>query len=110
MIRYDAIWLCTQTTDMRYGMDTLLAQVIKTFGIAKPHHVYLFSNGKNTRIKAIVHDGFGIWLASRRLNQGKFIWQRTSDGNIQLNSEQFDALILGLPWQQLSLYSNMKCI
>jgi transposase len=110
MIRCDAIWLCTQATDMRCGMDTLLAQVIKTFGGAKPHHLYLFSNSRNTRIKAVVHDGFGVWLANRRLNQGKFVWQRTSEGRIQLNSEQFDALILGLPWQQLSLYSNIKSI
>ncbi|WP_420893459.1 hypothetical protein [Pseudomonas orientalis] len=23
-------------------------------------------------MKVLVHDGFGIWLAARRLNQGKF--------------------------------------
>ncbi|WP_368731127.1 IS66 family insertion sequence element accessory protein TnpB [Pseudomonas sp. 2995-1] len=25
-------------------------------------------------MKVLVHDGFGIWLAARRLNQGRFHW------------------------------------
>lgn len=60
--------------DMRAGMDTLLAQVVCVFGEAQPHHAYLFSNRRGTRLKVLVHDGFGVWLASRRLNQGRFHW------------------------------------
>ena len=26
------------------------------------------------RMKVLVHDGIGIWLAARRLNQGRFVW------------------------------------
>jgi len=25
-------------------------------------------------MKVLVHDGVGIWLAARRLNQGRFFW------------------------------------
>jgi hypothetical protein len=25
-------------------------------------------------MKVLVHDGIGVWLAARRLNQGKFVW------------------------------------
>ncbi|WP_392397214.1 IS66 family insertion sequence element accessory protein TnpB [Pseudomonas corrugata] len=25
-------------------------------------------------MKVLVHDGIGVWLAARRLNQGKFHW------------------------------------
>ncbi|WP_148051211.1 IS66 family insertion sequence element accessory protein TnpB [Pseudomonas brassicacearum] len=32
---------------------------------------YLFANRRATRIKVLVHDGLGIWLAARRLHQGK---------------------------------------
>jgi len=49
----------------------------------------------------LVHDGQGIWLACRRLNQGRFRWA-DGNGSLILSQAQFDALVLGLPWQQLS--------
>ncbi|MBS0513298.1 MAG: IS66 family insertion sequence element accessory protein TnpB [Proteobacteria bacterium] len=72
MIRIEALWLSAAPLDMRAGMDidTLLAQVVRVFGQAQPHHAYLFSNRRGTRLKVLVHDGFGVWLACRRLNQG----------------------------------------
>jgi transposase len=102
MIRIDSIWMCTQCTDMRCGMDKLMAQIISAFGLMQPHHAYVFSNSRAHRIKVIVHDGFGIWLSTRRLHQGRFIWSHTSDGAIELSRAQFDALVVGLPWQGLS--------
>ncbi|MFX3546434.1 IS66 family insertion sequence element accessory protein TnpB [Ralstonia mannitolilytica] len=38
------------------------------------HRRYLFANKSSTRMKVLVYDGFGIWLAARRLNKGRFIW------------------------------------
>lgn len=45
-----------------------------------------------------MHDGIGVWLM---LNQGRFVW--TSDGapSVGLTREQFDTLVLGLPWQRI---------
>ena len=58
-------------------------------------------NRSATRMKVLVHDGFGIWLAARRLNQGKFHWLGIHHGSeMQLDTEQLQALILGLPWQR----------
>ena len=49
-----------------------------------------------------MHDGFGVWCAARRLNAGSFVWPRQGDaGGLTLTREQFDALVLGLPWQRL---------
>ena len=36
MIRIDEIWLSTQPLDMRAGMDTIMAQVVRAFGYIKP--------------------------------------------------------------------------
>lgn len=47
-----------------------------------------------------MHDGIGIWLAARRLNQGKFVWSSDGDSHCSLEQVQLDALQLGLPWQQ----------
>ncbi|MFJ2714857.1 IS66 family insertion sequence element accessory protein TnpB [Pseudomonas sp. NPDC087346] len=74
MIRIDAIWLATEPMDMRAGTETALARVVAVFGAAKPHCAYLFANRRATRMKVLVHDGIGVWLAARRLNQGKFHW------------------------------------
>jgi transposase len=74
MIRIDAAWLATAPLDMRAGTDSALARVITVFGVAHPHHAYLFANKRANRLKILVHDGIGIWLAARRLHQGKFVW------------------------------------
>ncbi|WP_256819411.1 IS66 family insertion sequence element accessory protein TnpB [Pseudomonas putida] len=89
MIRIDAIWLATETMDMRAGTETALARVIAVFGAAKPHCAYLFANRRANRMKVLVHDGVGVWLAARRLNQGKFHWPGIRHGcEVELDSEQ----------------------
>ena len=51
----------------------------------------------------LVHDGFGVWCAARRLNVGRFVWPREIEASrpIALTQAQFDALVVGLPWQRL---------
>ncbi|MGO4801620.1 IS66 family insertion sequence element accessory protein TnpB [Pseudomonas sp. W22_MBD1_FP4] len=101
MIRVDAFWLATEPMDMRAGTETASARVIAVFGTAKPHCAYLFANRRANRMKVLVHDGVGIWLAARRLNQGKFHWPSIHRGTeVELDLQQLQALVLGLPWQQ----------
>lgn len=100
MIRVDAVWLACEPLDMRAGTESALARVVKVFGEARPHHAYLFANRRANRMKALVHDGIGVWLAARRLNVGRFVWPK--EGNtLALTRSQLDALVLGLPWQRL---------
>lgn len=97
------MWLACAPVDMRAGADRLLATVVQVFGAAQAHHGYLFANGRGTRVKLLVHDGFGVWCASRRLNQGRFQWPAAgSTAPMALSREQFDALVLGLPWLRLA--------
>ena len=76
VIRGQALRLSVAPLEMRAGMDTLIAQVV------------------------LVHDGQEIRLACRRLRQGRFHWA-AGNGSLTLSEAQFDALVLGLPWQQL---------
>ena len=104
MIRIDALWLAVQPLDMRSGADPLLASVVQVFGAAQAHHGYLFANASATRMKLLVHDGFGVWCAARRLNQGRFLWPHATSlgqATLALDRQQFDALVVGLPWQRL---------
>ena len=101
MIRVDAVWLAVDPLDMRAGTEAALTRVVNVFGVAKPHHAYLFANRRANRMKVLVHDGIGVWLAARRLNSGKFAWPRDLTGTLTLSKPQFDALVLGLPWQRI---------
>ena len=91
---------------MRAGTDTALARVVSVFGAAYPHHAYLFAN----RIKVLVHDGIGIWLAARRLHQGKFVWPAPGNEQWPLEPAQLDALVLGLPWQRMGSASIITVV
>ena len=101
MIRIEAVWLAVEPLDLRAGTESALAKVVHVFGAARPHHAYLFANRRANRMKVLVHDGIGIWLAARRLHQGKFVWPRDSGCTLALTRAQLDALVLGLPWQRI---------
>lgn len=110
MIRIDAVWLAVEPIDMRAGAERLLASVVQVFGAAQANHGYVFANARATRIKLLVHDGFGVWCAARRLNKGSFAWPRGTHAGaapVTLTSDQFNALVLGLPWQRLE---QLRCI
>jgi transposase len=102
VIRIDVLWLAVEPVDMRAGAERLLARVVQVFGAAQAHQGYLFANARGTRMKLVVHDGFGVWCAVRRLNRGRFFWPSGNGlAHPALTREQFDALVLGLPWQRL---------
>ena len=53
-------------------------------------------------VKVLVHDGIGIWLAARRLHQGRFVWPTPGAAErLSLSRAQLDALVLGLPWARI---------
>lgn len=101
MIRIDVAWLAITPLDMRAGTDTALARVVAVFGSAQPHTAYVFANKRGNRLKILVHDGIGIWLAARRLNQGRFVWPSAGPAHMGIERVQLDALVLGLPWQRV---------
>ena len=116
MIRIDALWLAAQPLDMRAGAERLLASVVQVFGSAQAHHGYLFANARATRIKLLVHDGFGVWCAARRLNAGRFVWPRElSVGStpMTLTQAQFDALVPNVQHHRvcpLPAHVNIGCV
>jgi transposase len=101
LIRVDAVWLAVEPLDMRAGTEAALAKIVSVFRAARPHHAYLFANRRANRMKVLVHDGIGVLLAARRLNNGRFVWPRDASDTLTLNTAQFDALVLGLPWQRM---------
>jgi transposase len=100
VIRIDAAWLAVEPLDMRAGVDTALARVVSVFGTARSHHAKVF-----------VHDGFGLWLCARRLQQGHFIRASTHLGTrFELSMSQLQALVVGLPWERLSEHAKISVL
>jgi transposase len=103
VIRVDAVWLALGVSDLRGGIDVLLAHVLRaTHKAAQPHQAYVFANRRADRLKVLVYDGVGMWLCTRRLQAGGFAWPGDAAGTMTLTAEQFDWLVAGLPWQRLS--------
>jgi len=101
VIRVESLWLAVEPLDLRAGTEAALARVVAVFGCARPHEAYLFTNRRANRLKVLVHDGIGVWLAARRLNSGRFTWPKEGAATAALSRAQFDALVLGLPWQRI---------
>jgi transposase len=111
LIRIDEVWMAVEPLDMRAGIDTALTRVVSVFGHARAHHAYLFANKRANRMKVLVHDGFGIWLCARRLHRGCFAWGASDRGSrISMTAEQLNALVVGLPWRQLSELAVLRVI
>lgn len=60
-------------------------------------------------MKVLVHDGIGVWLEARRLNEGKFHWLGIRQGSeLELDTEQLQALILD-PWSAVAARWRWLC-
>ena len=111
MIRIDEIWMAVEPLDMRAGTETAVARVVNVFGHARMHHAYLFANRRTNRMKVLVHDGFGFWWCARRLHRGGFVWGEAHRGTrLSLTREELSALVVGLPWHQMSDFATIRVI
>ena len=96
------IWLALRASDLREGIDKLLAQVVRGFALgAQSHHAYVFANRRADRLEVLVYDGACMWLCTRRLQAGSIAWPREDAGSLSLTREQFDWLVAGLPRRRL---------
>src|SRR6202453_6841 len=100
-----------RSLDMRAGLDTAVARVVKVFGKARAHHAYLFVGNRAIPMKVFVHDGFGLWLCARRLYEGSFIRAGVRhDRGMQLSHEQLQAIVVGLPWERLDERAKIRVL
>jgi transposase len=65
-------------------------------------HVFLFCNGQRNRLKLLVFDGSGLWVAAKRLEKGRFTWPQAGDaqGKVMLSHEELTLLVSGIDLTQ----------
>ena len=61
-------------------------------------HVFLFTNARRNRLKLLVYDGSGLWVAAKKLDGGRFRWPEsdTTVTRIVLSQEELALLVGGI--------------
>ena len=106
------IYLIGEPVDMRLGIEGLSA-CIQTRLATSPCSggLYVFCNARKNRVKLLLWDGTGVWLAQRRLHQGRFTWPKAqaqthphANANAihTLSYEQWQWLTHGIDWTRLA--------
>ena len=99
------IHLALGATDMRKGFDGL-ALLVQEVLRADPFsgHLFIFRGKRAGLVKILFHDGNGICLFAKRLDQSAFTWPNTQpppDGtaSVTLTTAQMSMLLEGLDWR-----------
>jgi transposase len=96
-------WLVCAPVDFRCGADRLLVHIREALGRDPlDGSAYVFCNRRMTRIKVLVVDAQGVWLWTRRLHQGRFVWPPGNETLWSLTRRQFAWLCAGVDWRRLS--------
>jgi transposase len=95
LTRATRVFVRSGPTDLRLGFDGLYG-VVETQLKQDPlsGHVFVFCNRSRTRVKLLSWDGSGLWLATKRLEQGSFAWPQVDDREMEPAALQ--ALLAGL--------------
>ena len=74
------IFVAIEPCDMRKGFNGLWAAVSERLGEdPKGGSLFVFSNRRHTRIKILYWDGTGLWVLTKRLEEGTFAWPRLAE-------------------------------
>lgn len=94
------VFIALEPCDMRAGINTLHALVAdKLKEDTRSGALFVFSNKRRCLLKVLYWDGTGMWLMSKRLEQGTFYWPRAAeDGQtkLELRPEAFAMLTDGI--------------
>ena len=95
------VYLACGYSDMRKGMQGL-AMLVQQVLAEDPFNgaLYAFRGRRAGLIKLLWHDGIGLCMLTKRLEQGQFAWpSATSSGRIALSAPQLAALLDGCEWR-----------
>src|SRR4051812_22258102 len=93
---------------MRKGFEGLFGLVRDRLGYDPlSGHLFLFTNRTKTRLKALVYDGSGLWVCSKRLERGRFCWpDKPHAQSISMRPEELSMLLNGLDLKQAAPRAN----
>lgn len=93
------VFLAAGHTDMRKGFNGL-TDLVRHHLAADPlnGHLYLFCNKRKNRVKILCFDGSGLWICTKKLQQGCFSWPDVegTDVSVSLKPEELTMLLAGI--------------
>jgi transposase len=95
------VWLACGVTDMRKGFDGLAALVqlnLHEDPFSGP--LFVFRGRRGDRVKILWWDGDGLCLFAKRLERGRFVWPKATDGTVHLTQAQLSMLLEGIDWRR----------
>ncbi|QYY35470.1 IS66 family insertion sequence element accessory protein TnpB [Ruficoccus sp. ZRK36] len=97
------VFVALEPCDMRKGFSGLEALVTQRLKESvRGGALFLFTNKRRTRLKALYFDGTGLWLLNKRLEVGRFSWPVSTDPTavkLRLRPEAFVLLCDGVQMQ-----------
>jgi transposase len=94
------VFLAVEPCDMRKGFEGLSALVAERLQEdLRGGALFAFTNKGRTRMKALYWDGTGLWLMTKRLEQGTFSWPGASEEGqtkLRLTPQAFGMLTEGI--------------
>ena len=97
------VYVAPGVTDMRIGFDGLYGKIRDVLECDPTSgHIFLFSNARRNRLKAVFFDGSGLWVCSKRMEGGRLYWPAPAgnEKRLQLSREHFALLIGGIDLMQ----------
>ena len=89
------VYLAVEPRDMRKSFNGLYALAEETLKEdPKSGALFAFTNHRRNRLKLLYHDGTGLWVMSKRLEQGTFSWPKATDTGKAKLSLTPEALVL----------------
>lgn len=72
------VFVALESCDMRKGLNGLYALVTERLQEdPRQGALFVFTNRRRTRLKILFWDGTGLWLCTKRLEQGTFSWPKS---------------------------------
>ena len=94
------IFIALDPCDMRAGINTLHGLVAdKLKEEVKSGALFVFTNKRRRLLKILYFDGSGMWLMTKRLEEGTFFWPRAAEEGqtrLELAPEAFAMLTDGI--------------
>ena len=93
------ICLAAEPADLRRSFEGLALLVKEALNEdERSSQIFVFTNKRRDRIRLLYWDGTGLWLMTKRLEQGTFAWPLVPDGAAKsaLRSEALELLLSGI--------------
>ena len=94
------VFLAVEPCDMRKGFEGLHALIGERLKEdVRSGALFVFTNKRHTRLKVLYFDGTGLWLMTKRLEEGTFAWPKLEEigaAKLALRPEAFTMLTDGI--------------